>query len=260
MKFWHTAHHFANSAILQLSVGLIIAFSGFWELIMIGLDEGSTLLMQPSNSIILLGVISCLVSFEHLVYGTKLTGLSIVGEKPRKHERRYATVTRRILEDPYFQIFLGALIFTAGLCEIILDSRLVPSSHGDDTVWPFGVVILGSMEIMKGMASALKSLMVIEKAEQDLGWHSRFIKWIEIKLRRPHFEIFVAVVLIVLGIWEEIVYEMKELDGVWFEAHIGMVIFAANTIARRLPMLFIGLQLVDDAGSVHKAKSALQSE
>lgn len=250
-NFWWYLHRVVHHPVWQISIGAIVASSGALEL---WYEEQSEheIFAQPEHGIILLGVIGILISIEHLLYGVHLAGLSVVGEtdRPLEAHHKLKGFIRRTLKHPWFEVILGTLLFVAGLGEISQDLAVYsePGQH-DDVLWPVGLILLGAMEFTKGIAGSLKAILLIEEAEQKLGWHIRFIDTIEKILRRPAVELYVSVCIVILGIWEEIQYESMAAGNIWLDAHLGMVISGANGITRLLPSMNIGMQLADDAES-----------
>ena len=251
-SFWGAVHRLATSAWLQFFVGALVACSGAIELYHFGIEEGREMISHAEYAVIFLGLLTALVAVEHILLGLKLSGTVFLGQH-RSGENQVATVSRRVLHHPWFELLLGLLIFTAGVTEAWEDVEVVATAPPEQ-IWHFGLILLGLLGIARGLAATVKSIVLVEEAEEESGWHLRFVHRVDDVLRNPRTEIAVALVLITLGVWEEVVFA-QDGYGYWIKSHFGLVIFAVNTLGLYLPSVLFGAQLAEDA---HRPRPAAQ--
>lgn len=248
-SFWISVHRAARNVFFQATVGFLIFFSGLWEFIYFTPEEGEFYTLQGFHATMLLGVFYFLVALEHLLYGFKLVGLAAV-EYSNGKKNLIQKKLCCILENPFFELFLALLILTAGIIEVWEDMAGAGGTV-DDGCWQYGLIILGVFGMVRSIAGLIKALILVKIAEEKKGWHIQLVDSVNNFIRKPLVEIAVAVTLVTLGVFEEVWFEAIEQDGVFIEAHHGMIIFGLQSIAQHLPSLFIGVQLMDDAGN-HK--------
>ncbi len=240
----HAIHRIVSNPCVELVLGLIIAGVAVWTLF--GLAElaeyEGEARLRGDHGLLVLGVFLVVRSLALLFEGIELVAEGGRGVMAICHHAVVATV-RRVAEHPLFELLTALLVLAAGFVEAY--EVLERGNFGEGGVVWIGIALLGLSMLAKALLGLVDGLLIVEhsSALSHPAWLERLAR----TLRHPRFEVLVAVVVIVTGVWEEFIAEATEADAALLQTNYAIVLFGVIQLLKFSPQLFISLEVIGDA-------------
>jgi hypothetical protein len=237
-------HRIMNNPCVELVVGLIIAGVAIWTifgLVELAENEGEARL-RGDHGLLVLGIFLVVRSLALLFEGFEFIAEGTRGIVALCCNAVVASINK-VAKHPLFELLTGMLLLAAGFIEAY---EVLERGHfGEGGVAWFGMALLGLSMLAKALLGLLDALLVVE--------HSSSLSrpaWLE-KLahifRHPRFEVLVAVVVIVTGVWEEFIVEATEADAALLQTNHTIILFGLIQLLKFAPHLFTSLEVIADA-------------
>jgi hypothetical protein len=241
--FWQQFHRLIRHPLTTLVIGLLLVIAGLWELVALWLEgEEASHGVGGHHGVVVLGVLNVIVAMEDLVSGSQST---LVFFSKTGDDQSKAGLLGRIVASPWFQILLGILVLGAGFAEgaIGVIEVVETREHANTSVWHFGVILIGLMALLNGLAAFIESMEFFSDRGGD--WRYGLLRRIRPALQHPAMECCLAAAVFILAVWEDFLGTKATSIG----AHHGMMIYALRSFVTSVPDFFFSLGLVDKAHS-----------
>ncbi len=198
--------------------------------------------LRGDHGLLVLGIFLVVRSLALLFEGIEFIAEGTHGIMAICH-RAVATSVRRVAEHPLFELLTGLLVLAAGLIEAY---EVLERGHfGEGGAAWLGIVLLGLSMLAKGFLGLVDALLIVGHSSSLSRpvWLERLDR----TFRHPRFEVLVAVVVIVTGVWEEFIVEAKEADAALLQTNHTIILFGLIQLLKFAPHLFTSLEVIGEA-------------
>jgi len=246
-------HRFMANPGVELMAGLILGGVAIWTLfgsVELGEAEGGARL-RGDHGLLVLGVFLVVRSLALLFEGIEFIAEGARGFKALC-DRAVLAPVRRVAEQPWFELLTALLLLAAGFVEAL---EVLERGHFGEggAVW-FGIVLVGLSMLARGLLGLLDGLLIVDHSSSlpRPGWLERLNR----TFRHPRFEVLVALVVIVTGVWEEFSVRATEADAALLQTNHTIILFGLIQLLKSAPRLITSLEVIEDAD---RSKSAEMS-
>jgi len=243
-----TISRFFNKPSVHIISGIIIILCGLSD-IEEGMGEfGNSenfggdrigLVFLGISTIVMRGSLSLFKFFENTTKGA--SGMAV-------SQYKIVQSMQRLSGHWLFELGGGVLLLVCGILEFsenILNNNNAGNNH---IIWFFGLLAIGVVKILQILPETIEAIILLNHVNHQKGWSMKAVHSIGSKLRKPHVELSLALLLIVLGISEEILLPILR-DGYSFQLgmHHGILMFGFTHFGKILPDLMASKMLFQDA-------------
>ena len=195
-------HQIMSNPCVELVIGLIIAGVAIWTLF--GLaelaeHEGEARL-RGDHGLLLLGIFLVVRSLALLFESVEFIAEGAHGIMAICGRALVASV-HRVANHPLFEMITGLLVLSAGFVEAY---EVLERGHfGEGGAAWFGIALAGLSMLAKGLLGVVDGLLIVGQSS-SLS-RPAWLEQLGRTFRHPRFEVLVAVVVIVTGVWDEFI-------------------------------------------------------
>ena len=244
-------HRVMSNPCVELVAGFIIAGVAIWTLFGLAelVEHDGEARLRGDHGLLMLGIFLVVRSLALLFEGIEFIAEGGRGIMAICHHAVVASV-RRVAEHPLFELLTALLVLAAGFVEAY---EVLERGHFGEggAVW-IGIALLGLSMLAKALLGIVDGLLIVEHSSSLSRpvWLERFGR----TLRHPRFEVLVAVVVIVTGVWEEFIAEATDADAALLQANHAIILFGVIQLLKFSPHLFTSLEVIGDADRTRRQR------
>ncbi|MCG8433402.1 MAG: hypothetical protein MJA83_05170 [Gammaproteobacteria bacterium] len=227
---------------VELTAGLIMAGVAIWSLTALA-DITKTESAHGEFGIVILGVFLVIRSFAVLMESVELIAEGSHGFLKICHTvivEKLCAVAR----NPSFELLTALFLLSAGIIEAweILEKGVYESA----AIGYFGIILLSISMLSKALLGLLDGLLIIEHGRHSQGWLFQAVRKLGQPFRHPGIEVLVGLVVIITGIWEEIILEVTHTQGALMRTNHIIITYGFIHLIKFTPHLFASLEVLGD--------------
>ena len=246
---WIVLCRFLNNNFVQLATGAFVLTSGITEFYEDFIHEG--IVFSPTHGISLLGLITIIISLEHIIVGNEILIKEITEKKTFKVSfvNKKLGLLENLFESTYYQLAFGILLVFTGIGsayeDLVNPQAMMATGEG---LWYVGIMLIGLRFFSHGLTGFAFGLKRIDVVKNKFNWHYRLLSCLNLWVRNPRTELILALVVIGLGVIEQFVFEVIKGDSLWnLEGHHGMIIYGVSMLSKLASNVYFGLELAEDS-------------